>query len=249
MPQGKTKPQNTPLSTAPRRENVAVILAGGAGTRMGGPLPKQLLTVAGRTVMEHTVNAFEHHPSIDSICLVVRPSIRANVERLVSKNAWRKVESIVEGGSERSHSSLAAIRAYEGRHCNLLFHDAVRLLVSSAVISRVCGALEKSEAVTVAIPSNDTLIEVLNGRVVSVPDRSRLRRTQTPQAFRREVIARAYELAMADPSFRATDDSGVLLHYLPQVPIAVVEGEERNLKLTHPEDIPYVEHLMRSAQP
>ena len=86
-------------------------------------------------------------------------------------------------------------------------------------------------------------MEVKDGFMVRVPDRSLMQRMQTPQAFRLAVIEEAYRKALADPQFRATDDCGVVLHYLPQIPIYIVEGEERNLKLTYADDLPQLERL------
>lgn len=229
------------------RRNVAVILAGGVGSRMGAGIPKQLLTVCGRTVLEHTIDAFEKNACIDEIIVVANASIIGSVKAL--QGTWPKVHRIVEGGRERSDSSLAAIRAYEDEDCNLIFHDAVRMLVSQDIINRVCTALLTHEAVDVAIPSTDTILCVRDNRIESIPDRSLLFRSQTPQAFRRRLIAQAYELAEADPDFRATDDCGVVLKYVPDARIFVVDGEERNIKITYPEDIPYVEHLLLTACP
>lgn len=231
-----------PLNT---RRNVAVVLAGGVGARMGAGIPKQLLTVCGRTVLEHTIDAFEKNANIDEIIVVANPAIIGRVKAW--QGTWKKVRHIVEGGRERSDSSKAAIRAYGDEDCNLIFHDAVRMLVSQDIIDRVCTALLTHEAVDVAIPSTDTILCVREGCIESIPDRSCLFRSQTPQAFRRQLIARAYELAATDPAFRATDDCGVVLKYVPDAHIFVVDGEERNIKITYPEDIPYVEHLMTAA--
>jgi 2-C-methyl-D-erythritol 4-phosphate cytidylyltransferase len=104
-------------------------------------------------------------------------------------------------------------------------------------------ALETYEAVDVAIPSADTIIEVADDNTIKeIPPRARLRRGQTPQCFRISTIRRAYELAMADPEFTegkiaTTDDCSVVLRYLPDVPIVVVPGSEQNMKVTHPVDV------------
>lgn len=225
--------------------NIAVILAGGIGSRMGGREPKQYMTVAGRTVMEHSIAAFQRHPMIDGIAVVAAEAYHDRIAECVRRDGFTKVTRLLPGGKERHFSSLQAIRAYEGEDCNLLFHDAVRPLVSQAVITRVVEALREHGAVDVAVPATDTMVEVdERGRVVAVPARDRLRRVQTPQGFRREVIAEAYERALRDPNFTTTDDCGVVLRYMPEVEVVVVEGERKNIKLTYPEDIKWAEEWL-----
>ena len=151
---------------------------------------------------------------------------------------------IVEGGSERYLSTLNAVAAYLDfpDDTNLIFHDAARPWVSQEVIDRVVKALEKHEAVGVGIPSTDTVWEVrqeLSGDsfIARIPERRQMWRAQTPQAFRLWVIRDAYQRALQDPTFTATDDCGVVRKYLPEMKIHVVEGEERNRKITFPEDM------------
>lgn len=218
------------------KRNIAIILSGGVGSRLGLSAPKQFFKVAGRTVVEHTVEAFESNPHIDEIAIVSNPFYISEFENMVIRNAWKKVRKILKGGKERCHSSLSGIEAYEGCDVNLIFHDAVRPLVSQRIINDVVAALESYEAVDVALPSADTIIEVDGEFIRRIPDRSRLKRGQTPQAFSIGIIRRAYEAARHDPDFKATDDCGVVKKYLPDVPIYVVTGEESNMKLTYKED-------------
>ena len=218
------------------RPNIAVILAGGVGSRLGMGTPKQFFKVAGKMVIEHTVDAFEKNPHIAEIALVSNPFYMADMENMVLRNGWKKVKRILKGGKERYDSSLSAIRAYSGQDVNLVFHDAVRPLVSQRIIDDVAAALETHEAIDVVLPAVDTIIEAEDGRIAAIPDRSRLMRGQTPQAFRRDVIEQAYERALTDPEFRVTDDCGVVVRYLPEVPVFLVAGEESNMKLTYKED-------------
>lgn len=218
------------------RKNIAVILAGGVGSRLGLSTPKQFFKVAGKMVVEHTVEAFEGNSHIDEIAIVSNPFYISEFESLVIKNNWHKVKKILKGGKERYDSSLSAIAAYTGCDVNLIFHDAVRPLVSQRIINDVITALQTYKAIDVALPSADTIIEVEGDFISQIPDRSKLRRGQTPQAFSLEVIREAYEIALKDPQFKATDDCGVVRKYLPAVPIYVVTGEECNMKLTYKED-------------
>lgn len=218
------------------RKNVAIILAGGIGSRLGLSTPKQFFKVAGKMVVEHTVDAFESNPHIDEIAIVSNPFYISDFESIIIKNGWKKVKKILKGGQERYHSSLSAIKAYEGSDVNLIFHDAVRPLVSGRILNDVITALETYSAIDVAMPATDTIIEVDGDFIRQIPDRSKLKRGQTPQAFRLEVINRAYETALKDKNFKVTDDCGVVVKYLPEVPVYVVTGEESNMKLTYKED-------------
>ena len=128
----------------------------------------------------------------------------------------------------------------------VLLHDAVRPLVSQRIISDCFDALDRYDAVDVAIPSADTIIEVDDNNLIrDVPRRSALRRGQTPQAFRCSVLKAAYEKASQDKGFVATDDCTVVLRYLPDVPIWVVEGDERNMKVTEPIDVYLADKLFQ----
>jgi 2-C-methyl-D-erythritol 4-phosphate cytidylyltransferase len=220
--------------------NIAVILAGGVGSRLGDSIPKQFFKVAGKTVIEHTVAAFERNENIDEIAIVIHPSFVQTVEEMTRTSAWEKVRKILLGGAARHESSLAAINAYASQpDRNLIFHDAVRPLVSQRVISDVAEALREHNAVAVAIPTTDTIIQVDDsGRFIQhIPDRNILQRAQTPQGFRLQTIASAYRIALQDPAFAATDDCGIVVKYLPGEKVFVVRGEEANMKLTYKEDI------------
>ena len=213
--------------------NIAIILAGGTGSRLGLSTPKQFFKVAGKMVVEHTVDAFESNPHIDEIALVSNPFFVADMENMVLRNRWKKVKKILKGGKERYFSSLSAIQAYEGEEeVNLIFHDAVRPLVSQRIIDDVCEALLTHTAIDVTVPAVDTIIEAEKDHIFAIPDRTRLQRGQTPQAFRLSTIRRAYELALQDPNFRVTDDCGVVVKYLPEEEVFLVRGEESNMKLT-----------------
>ena len=225
--------------------NIAVVLAGGVGARVGGAVPKQLLPLGdGRTVLEHSVDAFEHADCIDEVCVVMHPDYIATVEEMIAINGWKKVKHIISGGKERWESSVNAIRLYQGQlscvdmaESNILLHDAARPFVSEKIISDVCRALVDHEAVVVAVPSTDTVYEMQDGCVARIPKRSTIMRAQTPQAFRLGLIARAYETALNSGNMQVTDDCGVVFNYMTNQPIHIVAGEEQNKKITFKEDI------------
>ena len=218
--------------------NIAVILAGGSGSRLGGTLPKQFLKVAGKKIIEHTIDVFENNDLIDEIAIVSKEEFISDVEDIVVTNQYRKVKKVLTGGKERYDSSLSAIAAYDDDDINLLLHDAVRPLVNDRIINDCIEALKSYRAVDVAIKTTDTIIEVDNDNCISmIPPRRVLRNGQTPQCFKRGVIRKAYEIALKDPNFVTTDDCGVVRKYLPDEPVYVVNGEVFNMKVTYMEDL------------
>jgi 2-C-methyl-D-erythritol 4-phosphate cytidylyltransferase len=241
--------------------NIAVILAGGTGSRVGGALPKQFLPVAGRPVAAYSMDAFERHSGIDEIIPVCHPDYMEEMRTLCRQNRWTKVHRILAGGKERYHSSLAAIEAcgekldlsaagtgQTAEQTNLLLHDAARPLVSARIISDCLEALQQYDAVGVAVPATDTIVEVgADNTIRRTIDRRLLRNMQTPQCFRLATIREAYRRALADSAFHATDDCGVVLRYLPDVPVYLVAGEHTNLKITYPEELFLVEKMVASA--
>lgn len=234
--------------------HIAIILAGGMGSRIGGTTPKQLLPLEdGRSILEHSVDAFEQAACIDEIAIVMHPDWMEEAKQLCERNSWSKVKMIIPGGSERWESSWHAILAYmdyngeglpvtgDGGSVSLWFHDAARPFVSQRILADVAKALEEHEAVTVAVPVTDTLYQVrVNGErlmVNGVPLRSEYMRAQTPQAFHIELVTSAYLKAIEAEDGLATDDVGIVRKYEPKHPIFIVEGEEANRKITYVEDI------------
>lgn len=236
-------------------KNIAIVLAGGTGNRMGSSVPKQFLPLEGKTVIEHSVDTFNSHLAIDEVAVVIHPDWRREMEEIVARNHWGKLTKVIDGGFERYMSSLNAIMAYIDYpdDTNLLLHDAARPWVSADIVGRVAEALKSYEAVGVAVPSTDTVWEVhpdMSGElkvgsgkleiprfVARIPERKLMWRAQTPQAFRLPLIRDAYQRALQDPQFQATDDCGVVRKYMPGTKIQVIEGSEENKKITFPEDL------------
>jgi 2-C-methyl-D-erythritol 4-phosphate cytidylyltransferase len=227
---------------------VGVILAGGFGSRFGQNIPKQFMKVAGKSIIEHTIDIFQESKVIDEIAVVVNGVFVSRIEDMALANSWSKVKKILAGGSERYHSSLAAINAYSGeKGVKLIFHDAVRPLMSTNILYEIKLALEEYDAVDVAVPATDTIIMSQDDkRVISeVLNRKRVFQGQTPQAFSLETIKKAYEAALLDPEFATTDDCGVVVKYLPETPVYIVSGERKNIKLTYIEDLYQMDKLFQ----
>lgn len=228
---------------------VAVVLGGGSGTRFGSATPKQLLTVAGKTLVEHCVRAFAEAPGVDEVILVMPPAYHEEARRLVGD----RVSAIIEGGATRPGSvrnALAQVGSrYAAESTGVLIHDAARPLITAEIITACVAALEDHDAIGTAVPASDTIMVVRDGTISHVPPRETLYRAQTPQGFRLSVITRAHQLAAADPAFVPTDDCGVILRYLPDTPVHVIPGSESNIKVTYPTDLAVAEALLRSAPP
>ena len=230
---------------------VAILLAGGSGQRFGADRPKQFVRIGERTVLEHSLAAFEQSPHIDAVVVVSHPQHLDEVRELLPSSQHPKLLAVVAGGAERQDSTLNALRALTQitdsplEQIRILIHDAVRPAVSQSIIERVCTALHTHQAANLVVPVTDTLLEVNdNGTTAAMPSRARFRRVQTPQGFHAATLQHAYDVALTDPNFQATDDCGVVFRYLPEVEIALVEGEQRNIKLTYPEDLHVLHHLL-----
>lgn len=217
---------------------VAVILAGGVGVRVGLGIPKQLVKIAGKSIVEHTLAAINANEHIDEILIMMNAESINELSPLAESGEFEKLTRILPGGATRNETTKLALAAIEETECKVLFHDAVRPFIDDRIIRECVEALDTFNAVDTAIPSADTIIQVNDdGCISDIPDRSRLRRGQTPQAFKLSTIRDAYALAETDASFRATDDCGVVFTYLPDVPIYVVAGTPENMKVTDPIDI------------
>jgi len=231
-----------------RLKNVAVVLSGGVGARVGLGIPKQLIKIAGRSILEHTIAAFQQHPAVDEIYILMAPGHLDAVRDMLRAGRYPKVVEVLEGGATRSETTMTALDRLGDEECNVLLHDAVRPMVTARIIGECYQALQTHHAVDVAIPSADTIIQVDDDNTIAaVPPRATLRRGQTPQAFRASVIKEAYARAVRDPDFTATDDCSVVLKYLPEVPIWVVPGDDRNLKVTEPIDVYLADKLFQLA--
>lgn len=225
---------------------IAVILAGGSGNRFGADRPKQFLTMPdGRTILEHSVQAFARCTAIDEVCIVSREDWCDYVRELVHNNmehpegaCWTKVTHVIPGGKERYHSTLAALEAYRDRDdVAFLIHDAVRPYISEQVITACIDALATADACAVGVPTTDTIWVTRDGCIAAIPDRRTLFNAQTPQCFRAPLLRDAFRRALQDPHFLPTDDCGVVLTYRPDIPIRIIPGNPSNIKITFPSDI------------
>lgn len=224
-------------------KNIAIILASGTGERFGENIPKQFYKFEGKTILEHSLDAFEKNKNIDEIILVTNPKFRDLAEEILKKGDYKKVTKLLNGGRTRVESShIGTSEAPDD--ANVLIHDAVRAFVTQKIIDENVEALKTYEAVGTAIESVDTIIQVDENNVItSIPQRKFLRRVQTPQSFRANLIKKAHEMALKDEDANFTDDCGLILRY-NLAPIHIVEGDELNLKITRKTDLKIIENLL-----
>lgn len=230
-----------------RAWTVAVLLAGGSGTRMGMDQPKQFLTIGGRTVLEHTLDTFESAACIDEIVVVINPAWIETARLLIDGMDARKVSAIIPGGETRNASTAAALAHFSEApgETKLLIHDAVRPLVTEAILERCVAALEGHDAVDVVSEVEDTIVEVHDGIVTRIPPRAHLRRGQTPQGFRLRLLRDAYATHDAAELDHFTDDCAVVMSAFPHTPVLAVPGSPDNIKITRAIDIYLADRLMQ----
>ena len=224
-------------------KNYAIILASGTGNRYGAEIPKQFVKIAGKTVFEHTIEVFQKSKYIDSIIVVITPEYRYFAEELLLKNKFDKVVKLLNGGETRKESSSIGVNSIEDSEANVIIHDCARLFVTDRIIKDCVDALDKYTAIDVAIPATDTVITVNNNFIESIPERSSLMLSQTPQCFKLSLIKKAHELSKGDNNF--TDDCGLIVKYgLSE--IFIVKGDTENIKITYPSDINLAEEILKN---
>jgi 2-C-methyl-D-erythritol 4-phosphate cytidylyltransferase len=223
---------------------LAILVAAGRGERMGADRPKAFLALAGQPLLLRAARAFEEAPSIDAIVAVVpADEIPAAEEMLASVS---KLRSVVGGGTRRQDSVLKGLKQAPGGFEDVvLVHDAARPFVEPALVEAVARAAAKDGAAIPVLTLVETVKRVRDGRVVETLDRDELGSAQTPQGFRYELLARAYEQAFRDRvSF--TDEAMAVERI--GVPVTALPGSPRNRKLTTPEDMVWAEGILAGAE-
>jgi len=202
----------------------AILVAAGRGTRAGGDIPKQWQQLGGRSVAAHAIARFLDHADVDHVVLVL------HADDIVSGH-WlpQRHVTVTEGGATRSQSVLNGLNAVPLGTKHVLIHDAARPHVSTVMIDRVLAALQTHPAAAPALAVTDTLWHGVDDKVHSTQDRTGLYRAQTPQGFHLEALLDAY----ADHP-EATDD--VTIARLAGLDVAIVTGDEDNMKITGPDD-------------
>lgn len=225
----------------------AIILASGRGERLGSTLPKQFVKLAGKTMVEYSLERFAKHPGIDQIVLVVHPDHRGRMETILGERACAKPCRLIAGGATRQQSSTLGVAAAGDVASQVLIHDAARPLLSADLVSACLVSLNRYAAISAAVPAIDTMVQADGqGNLTAIPPRSSMWRLQTPQGFRREIIREAQEQAIADGVSDVSDDCGLVFRY-HLAEIGIVPGEERNFKITTADDLSRAEQLLSTS--
>lgn len=225
---------------APARSIAALVLAAGRGERLGEPLPKAFVAVAGRSLIEHSIRALVESKAVGRIVPVLAA---ADFERFadLGLGGMPGLETAVEGGAERQDSMRAGLRSLPDEIEWVAVHDAARCLVSPADVRAVVSEAVASGAAILAEPVRDTIKRANAGEIVETPARDALWAAQTPQVVRRDWLEAGLEAA-ARAARQATDDAQ-LVEWLGR-PVRIVEAKSPNPKITRPEDLLLAEALL-----
>ena len=221
----------------------AIIAAGGRGLRLGGAIPKQLISVGGQPVLERSVAVFLAHPEINEIVVALPADIAADPPSYLTGTA--KILRVVAGGARRQDSVFNAFQNVSALTDVVLVHDAARPFASAGLISRTIAAAAESGAAVAAVQARDTVKRSTGGPrfVAETLPRETIFLAQTPQGFRREILRAA--LALGENGVDATDEAA--LAERAGYPVRIIEGEATNIKLTTQEDLSVAESIARSA--
>jgi 2-C-methyl-D-erythritol 4-phosphate cytidylyltransferase len=225
--------------------NVAIIVAAGTGNRFGGARPKQFLEIAGKPLLIHTLEKFHNCAAIDEVVLVLSADEIENFQSSARSFNLQKLTKIVPGGSTRAESVFNGLTAIERKVPEIVaVHDGARPFVTGGEITATVEKALKTGAACLVGSVTDTIKQVADGAIVGTIDRRTLRRALTPQAFRFEILRKAF--ADADLSEAATDEC-FLVEQTGQR-IAIVEGNAKNIKITTREDWELAEVFLREKE-
>ena len=219
----------------------AIILAGGLGTRINNDLPKQFLLIADKPVIIHTIEKFIN-PDINGIILVIANGYIKYMKELIKIHKIKNVLDVIAGGETRQGSSYNAIksRSYSNEDI-LIFHDAARPFVTSEIINICIKKAKETGASGTYVKAVDTIALIEKNIVRSIPSRSKLYYTQTPQAFRYDIIRQAHELSLSKGVINATDDVQLVMNSGNNV--EPIEGDYKNIKITTEFDLKLAEFI------
>ncbi len=224
--------------------NVAIVVAGGKGTRFGGNRPKQFLELNGAPLIVQTLRQFERCTEIESVIVVLPAEEMAGFQSLIEKFDLKKVSHVVTSGDSRAQSVRNGLATIDQADI-VAVHDGVRPLVTPEEIDRVVRAARASGAAILVAPIGDTVKEMDSSQVKRTLPRQDLRRALTPQCFRFEILKRAYDcLAEIESSGTEVTDDSFLVERL-DVEIVAVEGSARNIKITNQEDLALAEMMVK----
>jgi len=223
--------------------NVAIVVAAGKGTRLGGDRPKQFLELGGVPVIIHTLRQFERSKQINEVITVLPAEDTAGFESVAQKFKLLKAQRVIAGGETRAQSVRNGLNAIAQADI-VAVHDGVRPLVTPEEIDEVVSAAARSGAAILTAPVADTIKRVNGDRIMQTISRAELRRALTPQCFRFDILKRAYEqLDELESSGNEITDESVLVERLG-IEIVSVDGNSRNFKITNESDLALAKSLL-----
>jgi len=223
-------------------QNIAIIVAGGAGTRFGETTPKQFLPLGDHPLLLQTLLPFQASPLIDAFCVVVPADYVETVAGWQNTKSLHKMQWVVAGGPKRQDSTAAGFQQIP--RCDVvLIHDGARPLVSTALIERLVAAAQQKGAAVPGLKVHETLKKVASGgHILTTVDRNEYATIQTPQGFRYPILQEALQEAQAD-AFYGTDEA--MLVERMGFPVTMVPGSRDNIKITQPEDMKFAEKILQ----
>ena len=220
----------------------AVIVAAGTASRMGG-IDKVMAQLGGEPMIVRTVRAFQNCGAISEIVIVTREDLILHITSLCSP--FGKVRAVVAGGASRQESVALGMNALSKKVRLVAIQDGARPLITDAVIDRTVRAAHSYGAAAPAVPVKDTIKVVQGGVVISTPDRATLQAVQTPQVFDFDLLRGALKKAEQDGA-AVTDDCSAVERM--GMSVKIVEGDERNIKVTTPMDLKIAEMLLEEME-
>src|SRR5215470_946990 len=212
----------------------AIIAAAGFGRRMKTDRPKQLLVLNGTSILVHTIRKFDACASIDYVIVTAPRESVDEVTDLVKSAGFKKSVTVIEGGERRQDSVAMGLHELQPGTDIVAVHDGVRPFVSTKEIENVVRQAEQSGAAILGVPIVDTVKQAEKEFVGQTLAREHLVLAQTPQVFRTEILKEAFERARKD-EYYGTDESSLVERL--NLPVAIVQGSERNIKITRPTDL------------
>lgn len=222
------------MTENPSEKVVMILTAAGSGKRMGADMPKQFLELGGRPLFIHPLTVLELCPAVHGVVVVVPGEHVEAVAEILARVGFTKVLSVVAGGLERQDSVALGLEAVPADATFIGVHDGVRALITDELIQRLVDVARTHGAAIPGVPVTDTIKRVDGPFIGETVDRSTLTRVQTPQVFRADWLREAYDRAHAQ-GLRVTDDASLVEQCGHRV--RLVEGDEENIKITHPQDL------------
>ncbi len=220
----------------------AIIAAGGIGSRLGLDVPKQFCELDSRPILAHTLLAMQNCPAISLIIVVAPPDFIELTKKITVDYKISKVMDVVPGGKLRHDSVKAGLAVIPGHIEYAAVHDGARPFVTCRLITSCIAAAREEGAALAAIPAADTMKEVDDsGMVVRTMDRRKIWLAQTPQVARVSLLRQAFAVAEKN-NFIGTDEAS-FLEYI-KAPVKIVNGSEKNIKITRPDDLPFARALL-----